>query len=401
MNPLLRSMVGCCVVAALLLAGCKGRLADSSAENNADERKMSSPTISSDSKGLSIDGEHFTVRTIIDHQQGNLPVATFVAPQSWRDQSQVIWNYANYSNPVTSAVDVQSPSGDEVFHMYPSVDLFALRPDMGFYRPGQNVGGQIFAHPMAAASALLTFVQNVRHGVQHLQIVGSKDLPDLPAVLQLPPTKTQTGIGLKVTYDLNGKPTEEEFYAVYYKADIPYDGPQGRTWQTNWGLMALHSFRAPLGTLDKRRPVFAAMAKSIRRNPAWQQRLKAINAYLAEQFNRQLQAGYNQIAAAGALSRQISANSDAFLASVDRSLQASRTSEGSGATVGRSSNDKFDDYIRGVDTTDDPYYGTSQHSSNESYHWTDGYGTYRNSNDASYNPNQNENGNWQLMQQTR
>ena len=59
------------------------------------------------------------------------------------------------------------------------------------------------------------------------------------------------------------------------------------------------------------------------------------------------------------------------------------------------------DYIRGVDTTDDPFYGTSQHSSNESYHWTDGYGSYRNSNDSSYNPNQNENGNWQLMKQSQ
>ena len=52
---------------------------------------------------------------------------------------------------------------------------------------------------------------------------------------------------------------------------------------------------------------------------------------------------------------------------------------------------------RGVDTVDDPYYGTSQHASTEQYHWTDGYGSYRNSNDASYNPNQVEDGNWQLM----
>ena len=53
----------------------------------------------------------------------------------------------------------------------------------------------------------------------------------------------------------------------------------------------------------------------------------------------------------------------------------------------RSSTEKFDDYIRGVETVDDPYYGTSQHSYNEQYHWTDGYGSYRNSNDPTYNPN--------------
>jgi hypothetical protein len=164
-----------------------------------------------------------------------------------------------------------------------------------------------------------------------------------------------------VTYERNGKPVDEEFYAVYSSLDIPYDGPQGRTWQTNWGLILLHSFRAPSGTLDKRRPVFAAISKSFRPNPAWQQRLAAVNSYLADQFNRQLQAGYDQIAAAARLSQQISANNDAMLASIDARLQASHAAGGGSATGHRSSTDKFDDFIRGVDTTDDPYYGTSQH----------------------------------------
>ena len=138
------------------------------------------------------------------------------------------------------------------------------------------------------------------------------------------------------------------------------------------------------------------MAKSFRPNPAWQKRHAAINAYLAQEFNRQLRAGYDQIAAAARLSQQITANSDAFLAGVDRQLQASRNSGGSGAGSGeRSSADKFDDYIRGVDTVNDPEYGTTQLSSSEQFHWTDGYGSYRNTNDANYDPNQTEVGSWQ------
>jgi hypothetical protein len=162
----------------------------------------------------------------------------------------------------------------------------------------------------------------------------------------------------------------------------------------------VHSFRASAGTLDKRRAVFATVVKSFRRNPAWQQRCQAVMAYLTQQFNAQLQAGYDQIAAARRLSQQISANNDAMIASIDRQLQASRASA-SGGTEARSSAEKFDDYIRGVETVDDPYYGTSQHSINEQYHWTDGYGNYRNSNDASYDPNRHDNGDWQLMQPVR
>ena len=54
-----------------------------------------------------------------------------------------------------------------------------------------------------------------------------------------------------------------------------------------------------------------------------------------------------------------------------------------------------------MDTVDDPYYGTSQHANTEKYHWTDGYGSYRNSNDANYNPNLNSNATWTPMNPAR
>ncbi|PYI89259.1 MAG: hypothetical protein DME26_01665 [Verrucomicrobia bacterium] len=350
-------------------------------------------------RGPVVNGEHFTLRQIPDHQQGGLPVCVFTAPEKWRDNSQVVWNYANHSSPVKMGASAENPTNEEAFFLYPAAEFFALWPSTGYYQPGQNVGGLIFAQPMPPAQTLLAFIQQVRAGNPKLQLIGSKDLPDLPKALQLPPSQNQRGVGIKITYELKGKPVEEEFYGVAYAVDIPYDGPQGRTWQKNWGLNALHSFRAPLGALDRRRDVFAAIAKSFRPNPAWQQRLAAVNAYLAAEFNRQLQAGYDSIAAAGRLSRQISANNDAMIASIDRQLQATRTSSSGSAT--RSSADKFSDYIRGVDTVDDPHYGTSQHAYTEKYHWTDGYGTYRNSNDATYNPNQTEKGDWQLMQPAR
>jgi len=249
--------------------------------------------------------------------------------------------------------------------------------------------------PMQAMQAV---IQQTRGRSPKFQWVGNKDLPDLPAALKLPASPGQRGLGVKVSYELSGQPVEEEFYGVFYSVEVPYDGPQGRTYQVNWGIAALHSFRGPAASLDKRRPVFAAIAKSFRPNPAWQQRLAAVNKYLADEFNRQLQAGYDQIAAAGRLSRMISANNDAMLAAIDRSLQSS----GAGSSAeARSASSKFDDYVRGVETVDDPYYGTSQHAATEQFHWTDGYGNYRNANDVTYDPNRTEVGNWQLMKPIR
>jgi hypothetical protein len=344
-------------------------------------------------------GERFGARVMSDPQQGGMPVGVVAVPESWNFDAKVVWNYANTSNPLTISSSYVNPANEEAVFGYPTWQFFDLRPGGGLYRSGQNYGGLIYARPQPPVETLAAFVQRARAGAQNLQFAGSKDLPDLPAALKIPPSGNQHGIGMKITYDLNGKPVEEEFYAVHYSIDIPYDGPQGRTWQINWGLIGLHSFRAPAGTLDRRRPVFAAIAKSFRSNPAWDARVKAINAYLVDQFNRQLQAGYDAIAAAGRLSRQISANNDAMIAGIDRQLQVSRASGSSAET--RSANDKFDDYIRGVETVDDPYYGTSQHSFNEQFHWTDGYGNYRNTNDASADPNRSEVGNWQLMRPVR
>ncbi len=349
-------------------------------------------------RGLTLDGEHFTPRTIIDRQQGGMPVAVFLAPQTWPDHSEVTWNYSQMSNPVQASARAENPANDEAYFLYPNLDLFWLLP-AGYFRPGQNYLGQIYAQPTRPEIALATFAQQARGRFPGFKIVGSKSLPGLPAALGVPSSKTQQGVGIKVTYERDGRPLEEEFYAVYYRVNVPYDGPQGRTWQTNWGMQMVHSFRAAAGTLERRREVFAAIARSLRRNPAWQARLAAINQYLSEQFNRQLQAGYDQIAAAGRLSQQISANNDAMLASIDSRLQASRSSGAQGS--GRSGPDKFDDYVRGVDTMDDPYYGTSQRPSTQTYHWTDGYGGYRDTNDAGADPNQHESGSWTLMQPSR
>jgi hypothetical protein len=345
-----------------------------------------------------IDDENFTVRSIIDRQQGGIPAGIYIAPSQWQDRSEVVWNYSHSSQPVSISVAVEKPGAADAFYAYPTVDLFWLRPVSNYFHVGQNFGGLLFAEPMAPQTALAGFVQRARGNLPGYHVVGMRSLPDLPQALHLPGNDHPQGLGMKVIYTANGQSVEEEFYGVYYSIDIPYDGPQGRTWQINWGLKALHSFRASAGSLDRRRAVFAAMAKSFRPNPAWVQRAAAINQSLTAQFNQNLRAGYDQIAAAAQLSRQISANNDAMIASIDARLQASRRSSSGGGNNGRNQGDAFDDYIRGVDTTDDPYYGTSQHSYDNAYHWTDGYGGYRDSNDPSYNPGQSETGNWTLMQ---
>lgn len=342
-------------------------------------------------------GTPLATRVIEDPQQ-KMPAGVVAVPATWKFQSQITWNYAHYEAPVAATMSAENPENDEGIYSHPYQMFFDLRP-RGYFRPGENYGGYIYAVPVSPVDALARFIRQLRGKSPDFAFAGSKNLPGLAKALALPDGPNVHGIGIKVTYTLNGKPVEEEFYAVGYRVELPYDGPQGRTYQINWGLLAPHSFRAAAGTLEKRRPIFTAMAKSFRPNPEWQARVDGIKQYLAAEFNRQLQAGYDRIAAAVAMSRAISANNDAMIASLQSQRAAANTRASSSGGSGGSSS--FSDYLRGVETVSDPYYGTSQQSNNQSFHWTDGYGTYRSSNDVTYDPNRSEVGNWTLMKGVR
>ena len=343
---------------------------------------------------LTVGGERFTLRRILDYRLNDAVAFTFGAPEKWRDNSRVFWEFGNINMPVTWVVTAENPTNEEAFFLFEPQQFFTIQPDRGFYRDGYTACKVTKMRPGPPVQVLASFIRQTRAQMSNLKFVGSKELPDLPKSMGTHIASNQRGLGVRVTYELNGKPVEEEFYAVYYLENIP----AGRDSQINWGLGTLHSFRAPLGSLDRRREVFCAIAKSFRGDPQWNQRALAIKQRLIAMWQVNFKANMDSIAAAGRLSKQMAANSDAFLASVDRGLVAARNPSGAtSAPEHRTGADKQDDYIRGVDTVEDPVYGTSQHSLTEQYHWTDGYSNYRNSNDPNYDPNKHENGDWQLM----
>jgi hypothetical protein len=77
---------------------------------------------------------------------------------------------------------------------------------------------------------------------------------------------------------------------------------------------------------------------------------------------------------------------------------AKATSSAAASARQADSSSSFSQYIRGVESVEDPYWGQSEQSYHYEYHWTDGSGNYRHSNDAGFNPNIGSSQNWQLME---
>ncbi len=357
--------------------------------------------------------EKFAEREIIDTDHGGMRAATIHLPEKWHFESKIEWHYGWVEYPLSFSSHAENPDNAEAYFQYPLLrfDFTEVPPQLRQYdkgrkpAPGERLPtGALSSPPQPPMQAMAKFIQKVRPGVANFKWLGQQDLPDLAKALRLDPRPNQHGVAIKIGYDLNGQPVEEAFFGVYYLSQGANAGVNaGVIKQTNWGFQALQSFRAPAGTLDKRMPMFCVIAKSMYVNPQWARLSKAINDKMVADFNQKLKEGYDQLRAAQAIVEQTMRQQAAFQANFDKQEEAFRSSGGVDDSYlrdggARSAADHWDDVIRGVDTLNDPNGGTTQLSNLGQYHFTDGFGNYRTTDDPNYTPEKaGEVGSWSQM----
>jgi hypothetical protein len=356
--------------------------------------------------------EKFKERVITDTEHGGMRAATIHLPEKWHFESKIEWHYGWVEYPVSFSSHAENPDNAEAYFDYPllrfdhtEVPAQFRQYDKGRERPGERLPtGAFSSTPRPPMQALAMFIQKIRPNVANLKWLGQQDLPDLAKVLHLDTLPNQHGVAIKVGYDLDGQPVEEAFYGVYYLTQGANSGVNaGMIKQTNWGLQALQSFRAPAGTLDSRMPMFCVIAKSFYVNPEWVRLSKAITDKMLTDFNQKLKEGYDQLRAAQAIVAQTMKDQAAFQANFDKQEAAFRSSGGVDDNYlrdggARSAADHWSDMIRGVDTLNDPNGGTTQLSNLGQYHFTDGFGNYRTADDPNYTPEKaGEVGTWSQM----
>jgi Cysteine rich repeat len=362
--------------------------------------------------------EKFVEHVILDPQHSGMRAATIHLPEKWTFESTMQWHYNWIEYPFTFSSHAENPANAEAYFEYPliRVDFLDVPPQLKQYdkspklAPGQRgPNGAYGGPPQPPVQALQKFIQSVRPNVANLKWLGQQDLPGLAKVLQMDSWPGAHGVAIKIGYDLNGQPVEEAFFGVYYISQGANAGTNaGMIKQTNWGFVGLQSFRAPAGTLDQRMPMFCVIAKSLYVNPEWARLSKAITDKMNADFAQKLKEGDDQLRAAQAIMQQTMQQQAAFQANFDKQEQAFRSSGGVDDSYlrdggARSAADKWDDVIRGVDTVNDPSPGgTTQLSNLGQYHFTDGFGNYRTTDDPNYTPEKDgEVGSWTPMTAAR
>jgi hypothetical protein len=380
-------LVGRALIGLLLAIGCSGGPSESFAQG----------------------GLNFTTYEVPDPNFGGIRVASISIPAGWRTSSQVQWDFTSANYPVRVHVRVQSPDGKMWIDLLPMDAVywmdFLARP-IPF---GQRSYGAVYA-PNAS----------IEQAMQHLIVLPARgQMPGFQITAKRPVDVARLGqafnyqnlrgeaMSMRVRYTLNGAPAEEDFFTFYTAVQtIPYTGPQGTTHEFHRMLLLSHAVGATDGLLASVYPLLGTVAASIRFDENYQRHIQAVQGFIIAQYDAYLQRGYDSIYAAGQLSRTISANNDALLSSMQQQRAAQTRADAArraAAGGGTSPNDAFSQYIRGTTRMNDPYWGTSERDSNYSYHWTDGQGNYRASNDAGFNPNIGAGGgpNWQRMEPAR
>ncbi|HEY8244132.1 MAG TPA: hypothetical protein VII68_11770 [Casimicrobiaceae bacterium] len=351
----------------------------------------------------------FRTHAITDPQQGNLTVATIAVPVQWRVSQSVHWNYQDVSNPLHIFARAESPDGSAWVEFFPAEIFYWLQPVPAPVAFGARNAGLIHAPNIGARQALEQFVVRPYRGKQpQMRVVNARpvDAGRLAEAFNQPAIRGE-GAGMRIAYALNGRPVEEDVYAMLGAVNsIPYTGRQGTWYENQRTLLFAHALGAAAGTLDSAYPLLTYIVGSIRIDPQWEQHRQKIMQALVAEFGRQMQAGADRINAAGAASRAISANNDAMLSSMQFQRQASAQRDQAmraASASASSSGDGFSSYMRGTEKMQDPYWGTSDRSYLNKYHWTDGSGNYRSSNDSTFNPNVGTGGGvtWQRMEPAR
>ena len=345
---------------------------------------------------------------VTDPRFGNMRVASMSIPAGWRASSQVRWDFGSANYPLHVSTHVESPDGKMWIDLLPMDAVYWMDRMYQGIPLGQRSYGAVYAPNAGIDTAMQKLVVEAARGkMPGFQITSRKaiDAARMASAFNLPQLRGEA-MTMHVRYQRNGAPAEEDFFSFYTAVQtLSSTGPQGTGHEYHRILALSHSVGAVDGLLPSAYPLLASVASSIRPDEAYQQHIAAVRRHLGQQYEANSQRNYAGIAAAGARSRAISANNDAMIASMDRQRAVQNRADASrrAAAGGGDPNDAFSQMIRGTTKMADPYWGTSERDSNFSYHWTDGQGNYRASNDASFNPNVGAGGGatWQKMEPGR
>jgi len=319
----------------------------------------------------------FIKHEVRDRQGTGLVAASYLVPHDWAVKDRLWWEYRDCFQPVRYSAKLTSSDG------LMRIEVF---PDIAASWSTNPYATQGLRPPAGVIAGLKQFVRSERSS-RKLHFVSEKEIPESPPqTIQQGGGVTQISIvggAVRVRYQESKKTVEEEFYATLTLVRVAAQGviyQESITWSLT-GLSACASFGGKLD--DCRR-----MAHAIR--SSYRIRLPFFNRYVQVQNMLQDQV-YARIYQAGQLSRIISQTHAEISQSITDSYYERQKSNDR-------INEKFSDYIRGIDRYSDGGGTEYQFPSGYTNAWVNNRGEYLLTDQTGYNPNVELEGEWKPLE---
>jgi len=313
---------------------------------------------------------------------------SFLAPVDWQVDGGLVWR-PHPTMPAAVSMRVRNPKGLEQLESFPTVAFSwgGYLPVTGFPQGSIYLGNEV-QPPVRDAIAFVKerLLPRMRGNVP-AKVVKTEALPKLAEAARAAepsppyggPQMVFTAGRVRIEYEVNGQPVEEDLYCVLNSMALPTGN------MTIQIADKLSGLRAPKGKLDEATKLFETMIYSTRINLEW------FNQY-SQLVQALTQAQMNQIRAAGELSRYISRTSSEISDMMRQSYEQRQASQDR-------INKNWSQYMRGVDEYHDPVAGRPvELPSGYKNAWVSGSGEYIVTDSVNFNPNVELNGNWQKLE---
>jgi hypothetical protein len=360
MNEMLCAFV---ILAAVSSAECNSR------ENPPEQKSENAKALQDNGPRKTVTGPNghfmrFVEHRVIDKEGTGLPAATYLLPEGWTVKDRLYWDYQDIFHPARYVGQYQSGDGALRTEYFANVgSIWSTGP----------AGTQGIRPPASVIEALKGFIPYVRT-VARLRFTGAKKIPTPRQMVQQGGATGQTDFEsgmVRIEYEQNGRPVEEEFYADY---SVVRAASQGVVYleTVGWTLLSINSCSAPKGRLDECRKIALTIRFSSRATLPFYNRYMQVTRLLQDQ-------AYAQIYQAGQISRIISQTNDQISKTISESYWSQQKANDG-------INQHFSDYIRGVDRYSDGSGAVYQLPSGYANAWVNNKGEYLVSDQAGFDP---------------
>ncbi|UAY51278.1 hypothetical protein [Ferruginibacter albus] len=343
----------------------------------------------SDTTTTAADGKGFLkmkLSGITDEQVTKGTAFLFMLPEGWTYSGNISWDFSSANFPARGEMQVSNADNTVLQHIYP-MKAFMLGTQMLYmsgFRPGSKYMGCYVQSqlPPDTKTALLNEVTAQRLLPAGFKIADTKVTPvpastnpaDVAAVRNNPQAAFfSDNIIITGTFNKNG-----EEWKAFVSGNV--NGMVNKTaGYASWSITPMITFIKNDPHEKENEMLVDAVYRSIRPSKQFVEVQLQVTKMLTNQF-------YANQRTIAAISQNISRNSDAFLANIDKQY-ATHSSTGSTG----SSTDAFDQYIRGTENYKDPDGDVYELPANYNNAWKSGNGEVIMTNNTGYNPNEDMN----------